>query len=137
MRQASRDIIVSLEEEIKTLLSALLKSCVAESTDAAFLAGLIEKLTVAYASGKGEVTKLEALVSKDDCDKLEALAKSKLAGKFKDGITIKPVPGIEAGVQVSFNGEAVFHDFTSESIVEMLSGYVNARIAEMLKSSGE
>lgn len=131
LKQASRDVIISLDAEIKRILSSIVQASVAEAMNSDRLAEIISMLADAYAKGTSE--SLEAMASPEQIEELKAAFQAKLSNKFKDGIELKPVVGIEAGVKVSFGGSAVVYDFTSEAVAEMLCTYLNPRILEIVR----
>jgi V/A-type H+-transporting ATPase subunit E len=134
-RQASRDVLISLEGSIKQVLSSIVKQSVAESMTSEQLAGLISILAQAYV--KGSEPTLEAMASPDQAESLKQAFLAKLADTFKGGIEVNPVPSIDAGVKVSFNGESVVYDFTADAVSDMLCAYLNPRILEIVSKSQE
>ena len=94
------------------------------------------ELANAYA-GAGNADSVEALASEAQLAELQSAFHAKLADRFKGGIEIKPVAGIEAGVKVSFNGESVVYDFTADAVSDMLCAYLNPRILEIVSKSQE
>ncbi len=131
LQQASRDVIISLETEIKKVLSSIVESSVGDAMTAEQLADIVAKLADAYAKDGGG--SLEAMCAKDDLEKLKSSFQAKLSQTFKDGIEIKPVVSIDAGVKVSFDGSAVVHDFSSDAVAEMLCAYLNPRVLEIIR----
>lgn len=134
LRQAARDVVIALEHELKQLLTNLARQSVARTMDPAFLGELLLALAKAYASQHGEVRKLEVLVPAAQLEQFEAYLKSRLAEAFRDGVRIAPVRGSEAGLQVSFNGESAYHDFTAETVTELLCAYANPRLLALLRA---
>lgn len=135
LQQASRDVIVSLEAEIKGILSSIVKAAVAESMSPEQLAGIVSALADAYA--KGAEPKLDAMASPEQIESLTQTFTAKLTETFKGGIELKPVLGIDAGIKVSFSGDSVVHDFTSDAIGDMLCAYLNPRILEIVTKTKE
>jgi V/A-type H+-transporting ATPase subunit E len=133
LRQASRDVVIALEHELKQMLTNLAQQCVAKTMSPTFLAELIQTLAKAYATGHGEVTKLELLVPAAQLEELEGYLKTQLAGAFREGLRIAPIRGCDAGLQVSFNGESAFHDFSAETVTELLCAYANPRLLALLR----
>jgi V/A-type H+-transporting ATPase subunit E len=134
LRQAARDVVIALELELKQMLTNLAKQCVAQTMDPAFLGELLLTLAKAYASQHGEVRQVEVLVPAAQLTQLEGYLKTKLAGVLKGGLRIAPVRGSDAGLQVSFNGESAFHDFTAETVTELLCAYANPRLLALLRA---
>ncbi|MBF0198623.1 MAG: hypothetical protein HQL32_12975, partial [Planctomycetes bacterium] len=98
------------------------------------LGKIIEALASSYA--KGPDASLQALASESDASALQSYLLAQLTDQFKGGIEIKPVPGIEAGLKVSFSGDSLMHDFTSEAVSELLCAYLRPRVLDALKTEG-
>lgn len=130
LQQASRDVIIALEESIKEILSNIVKTSVAESMSPEQLADIVSTLAAAYA--KGAEPKLTAMASPEQLEVLTQTFTAKLQETFKGGIELKPVLGIDAGIKVSFSGDSVVHDFTSDAIGDMLCAYLNPRILKLV-----
>lgn len=135
LRQACRDVIISLESDLKERLSLLVKGCVRETSKPDFLAKLILTIAGEYATRQGRASKVEVLVPQDQLTELEASFKAALGDQFKDGVTVRPVSGMDAGVQVSYDGESVYHDFSDEAITDMLCAYLNPQLVALMRGS--
>jgi V/A-type H+-transporting ATPase subunit E len=134
LKQSARDVIISLEQEIRDTLNNVVKTSAGEALTADRLAAIVMELANAYA-GAGNADSVEALASEAQLAELQSAFHAKLADRFKGGIEIKPVAGIEAGVKVSFSGDALVHDFTSDAVSEMLCAYVNPRILKIIRET--
>lgn len=137
LRQAARDVLISLETRIRETLEQVVEADTGKAMTADMLAGMIESLAKAYARSGQEAVSVEALASPAQLEELEAAFKARLAEHFRAGITLQPVAAISAGIQVSFNGESVAYDISSEAIREMLCAYLNPRITEILSNDSE
>jgi len=134
LRQASRDVIVSLEKEVGTLLDELIRQAVGEALTPDAMAELIQQMATAYGQARGkDVDRVDALVSPADLEKLEQDAKAKLQERFKNGVNLRPVRSIDAGLQIACDGESVYHDFTDTAISDMICAYVNPRLKAILR----
>jgi len=132
LRQAARDVVVGLEADLQRRVAHLVKQCVADTLSPSYLADLILALGTAYAGSKGAVTRIDLLVPEAQLKALDGYLKGRLASAFRDGLTLTPVPGLTAGVQIAFNGESVYHDFTDDAVTEMLCAYANPRLVALL-----
>ena len=43
---------------------------------------------------------------------------------------------VDAGLKVSFGGEALVHDFSSDSVSDMICAYLNPRVLEIIRREG-
>jgi len=133
LRQAARDVLISLEQEIKGLLTSIVREEVSGALTPERLSEIIYELAVSYAKNS-EVKGLEVMANPGQLDTLCSTFQERLGARLKvHPIELKPVPDIDAGIKVSFNEDAVLHDFSSEAITEMLSAYLNPRILEIIK----
>ncbi len=133
LQQASRDVLISLESQLKEILSNTVKTSVGEAMTADQLATIVGELAAAYA--RDGAASLQVLASEAQLEQLQQTFQAKLAAQFKDGMEIKPVPGVDAGVKVSFDGSAMVHDFTSDAVAEMLCAYLNPRILQVIREN--
>lgn len=133
LQQAARDVMISLEGQIRGLLDQAADAAVGAAITPEALAEIVVALARSYAEKQGTVTSLELLAAPDQVDALQALLQSKLSEQLRTGLTIKPVAAIDSGIQVSFDGAALVHDFTSEAIAEMLCAYLNPRILAIIR----
>jgi hypothetical protein len=99
------------------------------------LAAIVADLAAAYA--REGASKLEVLASDEQLDELRQAFQAELAAQFKDGIEITPVPGVDAGVKISFDGSSMVHDFSSDAVTEMLCAYLNPRILQIIRENQE
>ena len=130
LRQAARDLVLALREQIVSIFDGILKRQIKEALSAEFLKSLIESMIKGWAKDK-EVS-LEVLVSREDCQKLEKLLSSTLKQEAKNTLEIKVSKAIDKGFRIGIKGEDVHYDFTDESIAEALKQFLNPAITKML-----
>ena len=75
------------------------------------------------------------LLPKTSLDKLEGFFRDKLAAQLKKGLELKSDSSISGGFRISEKDGSAYYDFSSESVAEMLSAYLNPQLAEILKTS--
>lgn len=134
LKQASRDLLLSVRKEVERLFEAVQKEAVGEAMTAERMAEMIQSVVSSWAAGKGE--SLEILVAPGDRDALEANLKGRLTEKLKSGYDVRPVRGINAGFRVGGGDSAAFFDFTDETIAELLAAYLNPRLSELMRDAG-
>ncbi len=71
-----------------------------------------------------------------DKEKLEQLLFSGVNSKLRDTITLMASGQISKGFRIGLKGKDVYYDFSDDSIVEMLKGYLNPRLNEILEGNG-
>ena len=132
LKQASRDTILSLKDEIRKMLNKIVsleinKAMSAEETGR-ILAILIEK----YIDKNGQAEDVKALVKKEDLEKIKDGFMSKLKDKVKAGVEFKPSANINAGFSISFDKGKSYFDFSDEGLLEMLRVYLNPELAKII-----
>jgi len=133
IKQASRDLLLSLKEDIRKMLDKIVageinKALSGEET-AAILAGLIDK----YAEKNGQAGDIKVLVKKEDLEKIKNGFMSKLKDRVKSGVEFRPSPNINAGFSISFDKGKSYFDFTDEGLLETLCVYLNPELAKLIR----
>ena len=133
LKQASRDTILSLKDEIRKILNKIValeisKAMSGEETGK-ILAGLIEK----YVDKNGQVGDVKVLVKEEDLKKIKDGFMSKLKDKVASGVEFKPSANINAGFSISFDKGKSYFDFSDEGLLDALSVYLNPELAKLIK----
>ncbi|WNY66483.1 V-type ATP synthase subunit E [Borreliella lusitaniae] len=129
-RQAIRDLIIGVENSLKSIFENTLKDNVVEVfSDNNFLAELIIKITDSWAKEE----KLVIQLNESDFSSLEQILRLKLGNKLKEGIEIKPFKGISKGFKIQKKNIGLHYDFSVETIADILFDYLNPRFKEVVK----
>ncbi|WKC85043.1 V-type ATP synthase subunit E [Borreliella lusitaniae] len=129
-RQAIRDLIIGVENGLKSIFENTLKDNVVEVfSDNNFLAELIIKITDSWAKEE----KLVIQLNESDFSSLEQILRLKLGNKLKEGIEIKPFKGISKGFKIQKKNIGLHYDFSVETIADILFDYLNPRFKEVVK----
>jgi V/A-type H+-transporting ATPase subunit E len=131
LSQAGRDLVLNLQTKITDLFNVIIKNEVAGAMDEKVLGDAITKLITSW---NGDVSNLKILLSEKDYEKVEKGLKSKLADQIKKGFDVKPSSHIDAGFLVSVKDGSAYHNFSAEGITEVLSEYLNPRLAALLEA---
>lgn len=129
LQQAGRDLILNLKKKIEEIFSRILISAVDENLTAETVGALIP--SVIAASGENP-DRLKAVVSGKDAEAVTAFLKKSLAKEISAGLEIAVSPGSPAGFRVEIKDGSAYYDFSDEKIAQMLSVYLNPKIAELL-----
>ncbi|MFH1553231.1 MAG: V-type ATP synthase subunit E [Candidatus Omnitrophota bacterium] len=135
VRQASRDVLLSLREDIVALFDRLTKKDVAEQLSPDVLKDMIVRLVESVTEHKQ--FDIEVLLSKKDKDVLDRVLFDALKQEAKKGVTLKVSPGIEHGFRIGEKGGTSYYDFTDEAIAEAFALYLNPKIAEVLTAGAK
>ena len=133
LRQAARDVLLSLGEQLEVRLRAVTAACVAEAMTPDAMAGILAELIRAYNAGNGAEDKVEVLLNEKDLAAMQAAIQGKLGDDLRANCDLAPVPDVNAGFKLSFQGSDMSYDFTSDSLAETLSVFLSPRLAELLR----
>lgn len=124
IRQAARDVVLKLEQDIGALFERTLGGAV----DAAMAPGpLVEKLVQEAVSAyikEGDVAVVAA-------PNLAAALKGALAKEGKVTVVTDPLMG--TGFQIRLAGGRIEHDFTGAAVTDALAGLLRPQLAQLLK----
>jgi len=132
VKQAHRDLLLSLREEIVKLFDKVVKKEVKEQFTPDVLKKAVGAIMESFSAG--EKTDLEIILPEEDKSALKQYFTSKLKNKMTEGVTIKTSRNIEKGFFVGQKGENSYYDFTDDAIAEAINSFLNPKIVEMLAS---
>jgi V/A-type H+-transporting ATPase subunit E len=135
LEQASRNLFLAFKKEIEALLDRI----VARETSAAYTGDLIKGVLpdiLKNWAAKGSDA-LDVLLPEKDCKSLEDFFNTKLAGELKKGVELKTGRSLSAGFRIAEKDGSAYYDFSAESVAELLSAYLNPRLAEILKNTAK
>ncbi|MFZ5800322.1 MAG: hypothetical protein ACOY3D_02955 [Candidatus Omnitrophota bacterium] len=132
LKQAGRDLILSLKEEINMMLEKVILAAVRQALGAEELNHIIGAL---IKDGKGkEGAEIVVSLNKEDCAKLTDTMLSRLQAEMKKQITLRPAEDINAGFIISFDSGKSHFDFTDKALSEYLAQQVKPQLADILKN---
>jgi len=136
LEQASRNLILAFKAEVEALLDKIvLRESSAAYGEDTFKAALPDILK-AWAS-KGGDKGIDVLLSEADLNKLQSWFSSKLSAEFKGGVELKSDRNLSAGFRIGEKDGSAYYDFSAESVAELLSSYLNPRLAAILKTAAK
>jgi vacuolar-type H+-ATPase subunit E/Vma4 len=130
LRQASRDVLLGLRENIVALFDGIIKKEIARQMSPDVLKEVLVKLIESFA--KEKQFEVEVLLSEKDKKSMEKTLLSALKEDLKKGVTLKVSPSIEHGFRIGRKGEHSYYDFTDEAIAESFKTYLNPKVTELL-----
>lgn len=133
LKQAGRDLLLSLEKRVSGLFKALLAGTTAEALTPA----VVEKLITTIAAGWKAEGPVEIQVPSKDLRDLEASLRSKLAKTLKDGVEIVPNPKLTKGFRIGAKEGAAYFSFTAEELADILAASLNPGLSEVLKEASK
>lgn len=138
---AARDSILMIRSYLENLFKNLVKKKCSEVLCENLLKDMILKITDKWSeSATWEDIKVQ--ISDEDSNKIKEVLYSAISEKMQSeevepGLEIKPVPDLKAGFRISKKGENFYHDFSDESIAEILMFFLSSEIREMLDPVGK
>jgi V/A-type H+-transporting ATPase subunit E len=130
VKQASRDVLLSLRERIVELFDKIIKKEIAGQLSGDVIKDMVVKLADKFE--RGEQPDIEILLSDKEKKDLEKEIFSALGKEVKKGLTIKTSSSIEHGFRIGEKDKHSYYDFTDEAIAEAFMTHLNPKIVEIL-----
>jgi len=130
IRQAARDTILTVKEEIIKTFDKIIKDEVTRSLNPELTAQLITKIVDKWSPDEND--QIEVLAADDDVDKLKDLFIEKVREKAKDKLVISTGSNINKGFRIGIKGEDVYYDFSEEAVIEVFKELINPKIKNIL-----
>ncbi len=129
IRQASRDVILSLKKSINTHMDRLLHQNIKETLSPENTIALIVNIVKAgIVDPKNGVIE----VDKKNIKGLEEKLRGELEKELKKGLVINIVPSVDVGFRISDKNGSSYYEFSDEEIGNLLSPYLNEAIVDIL-----
>jgi len=129
VKQASRDVILSLKKSIYEHMDRLLTTKVKSSITDKQLVSLIVQVVK---EGLEDSSQTTIEVNSEQIASLEESLRGELEKELKAGLTIKPVPQVEVGFRLSDKSGSSYYDFSDEEISSLLKPFLNTAISQIL-----
>ncbi|MFH1995626.1 MAG: V-type ATP synthase subunit E [Candidatus Omnitrophota bacterium] len=130
LRQASRDVLLSLRGKIIELFDAVVKEEVSKELSGDNLHQVLIKVVESFAKEKD--VDLEILLSEKDKDALEKALMKSLKDTLRKGVTLKAASGLEQGFRVGEKDKNFYYDFTDEAVTETFIRFLNPKVARII-----
>ncbi len=131
--QASRNLVLAFKSEIQLLLDAVVRTESAAAFGDEVLKAAVPNLVTAWASKGSDA--MDVLLPPDVLKRLEGYFREKLAAELKKGVELKSDRSLAAGFRIAGKDGSAYYDFSADAVAELMSAYLNPRLAEILKSS--
>ena len=132
LEQASRNLLLAFKGEIQGLLDKLVSDAVNSNYSADVIKKVLPDLLKNWAA-KG-ADSLAVLLPEKELKQLDDAFKAGLVSTLKGGVEIKAGKNIDGGFLIAEKDGSAFYDFSAEAVANMLSAYLNSKLAEILKS---
>ena len=131
IQQSSRDIILTLKNEIQSRLNKIFADSTAEAFSAEYMAKIIAGLCETFAGAPD--AKLTVVSAVKDVDALKKALFNALKDSFKNNYEVFPDKELAGGFKVNFSGSEVYYDFSDEAVCALLAEYAGPVVGELLK----
>jgi V/A-type H+-transporting ATPase subunit E len=133
MSQAGRDLVLGVKQQIIGLMQRILEREVKHTLTPDFLREVITEVIKRWQTQDTPEEGSEILLSENDLERLDEAFVAGLQKELRGGVTLRPVKAVEAGFRIGERDGALHYDFSDRGIAEMLSAYLNPRVAKFLK----
>lgn len=133
LQQSGRDLILAVQKRLTSMFEAVIDDSLGSALSPERVGEIIVALVQAWKSK--EEGSFEVLVPQADRDAIETTVRKALNDKIAAGVEIRPVSSIAAGFRIGRQDGAVYYDFSSESLGELLAAFLNPRLGEIMKKA--
>jgi V/A-type H+-transporting ATPase subunit E len=135
LEQASRNLVLAFRAEIEALLNSIVARELVASYSEDTLKAALPDILKAWTSKGGDA--LDVMVSEATLKKLGDWFNGQLAAELKKGVELKSDRNLGAGFRIANKDGSAYYDFSAESVAELLSAYLNPKLAEILQKSAK
>lgn len=129
LKQAGRDLLLSLRQEINAMLERIVVARVREVLTPDEMAKDIHELIRANAAKEGVVV----LAAAGDAQKLEEIFFADLKEKTRQGIVLRASDDIGAGFLISYDGGRSHYDFTDQALAAYIGASLKPKLNDLLQ----
>ncbi|MDR0322018.1 MAG: V-type ATP synthase subunit E [Treponema sp.] len=135
LQQASRNLVLAFRDEIQALLNKIVSEKVGGNYNEDILKATLPELLKSWAAKGGD--NLAVILPEDTLNKLQGFFNDKMKDEMKKGVELKSNRKLSSGFHISNKEGSVYYDFSAEAVVELLSAYLNPKLAGVLKDSAK
>ncbi|MFH0936021.1 MAG: hypothetical protein V1828_04120, partial [Candidatus Omnitrophota bacterium] len=129
LKQAGRDLMLSLRKEINAMLDRLIVSGLRQALSPEELAKILTTLVKDYSGKENIIISLK----KEDQEKLEKGFLGALAQEARKKVILRPSEDIRAGFIISYDNGKSSYDFTDEALAEYIGTALKPKLKEILE----
>ncbi len=129
--QAARNAMLTFKAEVDRLLAAITARETEKAFDDELLKAILPELLNNWKGG--DLTRV--LLSSESLKRLEKYLLNALSDELRSGLELTSGEAMGAGFKIVVEKGAVYYDFSAAAVAELLSAYVNPRLADLFKSA--
>ena len=126
IKQAARDVSLSLKKNIEEKYSEILRDAVKKSVTGVDLAELIKAALVGDVSGKA------VEISASDMAALRSELSSAFSDEIKKGLDIRPSSALSSGFRITEKDGSGYIDYSDEECAKLLMPYLSDSLKEII-----
>ncbi len=134
IRQAGRNLLISFRESVTRELNVILSQNINSVYSSDAFVQLISDVVKGFAE-KSDASDICVILNSESLEKFEKAMLASLKEKILCGVTLKASDSFDGGFRISVNNGSAYYDFSTASVVEMLSNYLTPRITGLLKEA--
>jgi V/A-type H+-transporting ATPase subunit E len=131
LKQAGRDLLISLRKEINAILKRLAETCAKEALSVEELKEIIPSLIKECT--KSPQSEIVISLNNNDLKKLQEGLLGKLKEEVRKGITLKADDDIRAGFVISYDAGKSHYEFTDQALAEYIMVGLEPKLQQILK----
>ncbi|MCH3916337.1 MAG: V-type ATP synthase subunit E [Spirochaetia bacterium] len=129
LKQAARDVQLSLRNALEKQLNGLLETKIAKAYSSDNLVKLIKEILL---QDIVDPSKTELQLSQKDFDALGKTLVKELGDAVRNGLEIKPVKSVSVGFRLSDKDGSGYYDFSDEDVAKLMLPFLSPAIAEII-----
>jgi V/A-type H+-transporting ATPase subunit E len=133
LEQASRNLVLAFKDEVQALLKKIVSTQVTAQYGDDVLKNALPDLLKSWA-GKNS-SDLAVILPEDALSRLKSFFTEGLSSELKKGVELRSSRKLTSGFLISNKDGSAYYDFSADAVVEMLSAYLNPKLAEIMRNS--
>ncbi|MBE6563319.1 MAG: V-type ATP synthase subunit E [Ruminococcaceae bacterium] len=134
LRQAGRNLLISFRESVTRELNVILTENVNSVYSSEDFVQLIRDVVTGFAA-RSDASDICVVLNSESLAAFERSMLAALKEKLLCSVTLKASDNFDGGFRISVNNGSAYYDYSTESVVEMLSNYLTPRIIKLLKEA--
>ena len=130
LKQAARDTLISLHQEIVSMLDKIVTAHIHKALGADELTKIILALVKDVGCAGKEKTVIA--LKKEDLEKIEKALFGELGAEAKKAVVLKHAAGIKGGFTISYDSGRSYYDFSDKALAEYITAYLRPELAKAL-----
>jgi V/A-type H+-transporting ATPase subunit E len=131
LKQAARDVLLSLREQLETRVVEVARDLAAEASTPETMADIVADMAKAYLAGE-QSGNLEVHVPAEQQEAVAAALATRLGQNLAERCQLAPMPDVDAGFKLVVSDQDIVYDFTDESLAETMASFLSPRLADVI-----